>query len=237
MIVKRICKTSFILFVMSFFLRPSMASVVPSLSITPSSGYVAKGDEFTIDIVIDSGGEEIMKAKSVITFDPTKARIIKAQRNNALFAQFPQNEQTTDNTNGVIMLTGFTQSGSSNLYKTTTTPDVFGRITFQALNDGNLKFDWEFSGEDAPFKSVMMKDGSPPQNILVSRPRAISFTIQDIGTSVQQPKTALFDNTGVFSGLIGIAGGISLFAGSSVMANLNSRLKMKKHRTIVEYDE
>ncbi len=222
---------------LTFFLFPTTVFASPSLSITPSGGYVAEGANFTIDILINSDGEDLIQARSVITFDPTKLRIVKAQRNNGLFLQFPNDQQTTDNENGVVMLTGFTQSGSGTLYNTDGNADVFGRITFQAIKEGSVKIDWEYSGQDQPFKSVLLADGSPPQNVLSYKPSSVSFTIQDTGGSIQQPKTGIFDENIFVPGVIGVIGGLSLFSGSSIVLGFSNRLKRRKYRTIVEYDD
>ncbi len=219
-----------------FFLVPEIIFAAPNFSINPSSGYVAKDKEFTIDILIDSDLEELVKARFVITFDPEKVKILKAKRNNGLFETYPSTEQTTDNSNGVVMLTGFTQSGSGTLYKTATSPDIFARLTFLALKEGEVKFEWEYSGEDVPFKTIMLKDGSPPQNVMISKPSSVKFTIQNAGNA-QQPKTGIFEDAGFIPGIIGIIGGVMLFAGSSLVIEFTRKYRTKKYRTMVEYDD
>ncbi len=118
-----------------------------------------------MDILIDSGGEELVEARAVITFDPSMLKVTEAKRNNSLFLTWPSDESTIDNENGVVMLTGFTQSGEGTLYSTDGDPDVFARLTFEILEEGETSLEWEYSGENESFKSVLMKDGSPPQNV------------------------------------------------------------------------
>lgn len=224
-------------------------------SFNPSSGFVIEGDQFIVDILIDTNGEEVVKGRAVITFDPTLAKIVKAERNNSLFAQFPENDQSTDNVNGVLMLGGFTQSGSSNLYKTTGAADVFARVTFEALKPGALKLDWEFTGSDLPFKSVVIADGSPPQNIL-QEPQPATFTIQDDGSGSSTsgdttggsttggnttggntgtvPNTAVFDSKWIYVGAAAMFGALFIFSGGSILYRV-SEFRLKKYRTIVDY--
>jgi hypothetical protein len=96
-----------------------------------------------------------------------------------LFSQFPEDESSIDNTNGVVMLSGFTQSGSGNLYSTGEKPDVLARITFEVLQEGETTLDWEYDREDVVFDTAMYADGSPPLNILPSKPDGAIFSISD----------------------------------------------------------
>jgi len=136
-----------------------------------------RGEGFTVDILIDSNGESLIKARSVITFDPELVKVTEAKRNNSLFLTWPVDESTIDNKNGVIMLTGFTQSGTGQPYLTEGDNDVFARLSFEILEEGELTLDWEYSGIDESFNSVMMTDGSPPLNILTTKPDSATYTL------------------------------------------------------------
>jgi len=136
-----------------------------------------RGEGFTVDILIDSAGESLIKARSVITFDAELVKVTEAKRNNSLFLTWPVDESTIDNVNGVVMLTGFTQSGTGQPYLTEGDDDVFARLTFEILKEGELLLDWEFSGIDESFNSVMMTDGSPPLNILTTKPDSARYTL------------------------------------------------------------
>lgn len=156
----------------------------------PSGGNAYdNGDGFTVDILIDSGGESLVEARSVITFDPELVEVTEAKRNNSLFLTWPSDESTIDNENGVVMLTGFTQSGTGEPYLTEGEPDVFARLSFNILKEGELILDWEFSGGDETFTSVMMTDGSPPQNILETKPASGTYTLI-LGNGTTEPTTS-----------------------------------------------
>jgi hypothetical protein len=160
------------------FVSPSKAAE-PTFSLYPSGGVVTnKNNGFTVDVMIDSAGEELVSARFVITYDPEYVRLKKAEKNNALFAQWPEDEASIDNTNGVVMLTGFSQSGTDTLYTTKTTPEVMARLSFEVIKLGKTDLDWEFSGSDDNFKSVMLTDGSPPINVLKTNPVSATFTIE-----------------------------------------------------------
>lgn len=154
----------------------------PTFSFYPDGGSVVNNEEgFTVDILIDSAGEKLVSARFVVTFDPQYLKLKKAEKNNILFEQWPDDESSIDNENGVAMLTGFTQSGSGNEYITQSKPDVMARLTFDIIKPGDTTLNWEFSGENETFKSVMLKDGSPPVNILESSPKASTFKIGEKG--------------------------------------------------------
>jgi len=175
----RMKKKSLLTLLLLLFAFPIYASAA-TFEIFPKEGSVELTDEFYVDILIDSEGAQVNKASAVLTFDPTYLEIISAERNNALFDQFPADMQTTDNDNGVIMLTGFTQSGGDfDLYQTDGDPDVFARIQFKSQRPGRFTLDWEYNGEDLPFKTVILADGSPPSVVLDSAPAFASFTSLD----------------------------------------------------------
>ncbi|MCA9375311.1 hypothetical protein KC622_03200 [Candidatus Dojkabacteria bacterium] len=253
--IKRAAKL-FISIGIFFLLGTACVNAVSAAEFTfnPDGGYVLEGDQFILDILIDTGGLKVTKARAVVTFDPTLVEIVKAERQNTLFSQYPDDEQSTDNTNGVLMLSGFTQSGTDSLYSTSGNPDVFARVTFKAIRDGAVSFNWEYTGSDAPFKTVIMADGSPPQNVLDSKPDSASFTIQDTnGTStgsttgttttgstgksdVSIPNTGVFDEKNIYIGLGIIVGGVLIYAGSSILYNASRNAIRSRQRTVVEYD-
>jgi hypothetical protein len=169
----------FFVFTFSNFLQKVNAAE-PTFSFFPNGGTVANREQgFIVDVLIDTAGEEIVSAKFTILFDPKVLQVKKAERNNTLFSQFPEDESSIDNTNGVVMLSGFTQSGSGNLYSTGEKPDVLARITFEVLQEGETTLDWEYDREDVVFDTAMYADGSPPLNILPSKPDGAIFSISD----------------------------------------------------------
>ena len=74
------------------------------------------------------------------------------------------------------MLTGFTQSGSSELYNSNGDADVMARLEFEVnLKVKEVLLSFEYSGEDELFSTVLVKDGSPPQNVLLSKPTSANY--------------------------------------------------------------
>jgi hypothetical protein len=203
----------------------------PSFKFYPEGGVVSnKDDGFIVDVLIDTDGEKLTSAKFTITFDPSILKIKKAERNNSLFDQWPNDESTLDNKNGVVMLTGFTQSGSSDLYITEGDADVMARLTFDVLKEGEVTFDWKFTGSDENFTTVMLKEGSPPQNILNTKPKAVTFQIGDIVLDPSNVNTGFsIDKYVLATGLV-----LILFGGLMVFSNPNRRTKKGKGTIILD---
>jgi hypothetical protein len=181
-----------------------------------------------VDILIDSAGEKLTEARMVFNFDPRKIQITKASRNNSLFDQWPADESTLDNDNGVVMLTGFTQSGSSNLYETSGDPDVLARIQFEIVTNDReteIPLEWEFTGSDDLFQSVLMAEGSPPQNMLETRPDDASFRIGVLTQTAIDPRYIPF-----------IVGGLLILL-AGVIITSKPEFTRKKYGTVVVYDD
>lgn len=213
MTTSKIFKLLIILLPLMFLPVKSIFASEPNFSFYPDGGDVVNKDEgFLVDVLIDSGGQELTSARFVVTFDPAYLKLEKAERNNALFEQWPNDESTIDNEEGVVMLTGFTQSGSGTLYKTGTKPDVMARLEFKIVKAGSTTLGWEFDNGDNLFQSVMLIDGSPPTNILMVEPDSAIFKI---GAKSYTPiNTAIpFDKAILVGGVILIIfGGLMVFA-------------------------
>jgi len=216
-------------------ISPTMVSAAGGeFTLHPSGGDAYdRGEGFTVDILIDSNGESLVKARSVITFDPELVKVTEAKRNNSLFLTWPVDESTIDNENGVVMLTGFTQSGTGEPYLTEGDSDVFARLTFEILEEGELTLDWEFSGNDESFNSVMITDGSPPQNVLETKPDSGTYTLiigESTDTSTDAPDTGLeFEISEILIGFVLMVLGMYLM--------ITKPAPTKRNGTVVVYED
>ena len=230
---KKILKTLFIvLFFTLFFGRTVVNASEPSFSFYPKGGTVLnKNQGFVVDILLDSGGEKLTSAKFVVLFDPRVLQLKRAERNNSLFSQYPEDESALDNENGVVLLTGFTQSGASTLYQTGEKPDVFARLTFDVLEEGETMLDWKYGEGDTVFDTLMYKDGSPPQNVLNTRPESATF---QIGKAILDPSTV---NTAIpIDKYILVTGLVLVLFGAFMVFTKPGGIR-KKTGTVIVYDE
>ena len=229
MIVKRIVYI-FILIIFSLFLFvPTVQAASPMFSFYPESGIIKNKDNgFTVDVLIDTDGMSLTKARMVFNFDPRLIQVSKASKNNSLFEEWPDDESSLDNENGVVMLTGFTQSGSGDLYKTSGDPDIFARVEFEVITDKTdveIPLEWEFTGSDELFQTVLLADGSPPQNVLETRPKNATFRIGQLTETAIDPKYIPF-----------IAGGLFILLAGVVITS-KPEMTRKKYGTVVVYDD
>jgi hypothetical protein len=212
----------------------------PSFSVSPASGYVKVGTDFVFDIKVDSAGNTLSLARAVLTYDPTMVKIIKAEKNSAIFCSWPQDQQTVDNVNGVLMVTAFCQSGNSGVYKTVGEADVLARVTMRALKAGSVDFKWQWTGEDQAFKSVLIEDGSPPQNLLSPAPMSFKFIAAVITTPTTPPttpKTGIFETeTYIIAGIV-FGAALLIFGGTTLLLMTNKRMINRKFKTLVIYED
>jgi len=220
----------FLLFLLLTLSIPKVYAADASFSFYPSSGIVEDVKEgFTVDILIDSGGYELSKARAVIKFDPSVVQLSKAMKNNSLFEEWPLDQSTTDNTNGIVMLTGITSSdGLVPYYKTATSPDVFARLEFDIVDESAEKIllSFEYSSEDELFQSVLISAGKDTQNVLLSVPSSVTFLIDDDIV----PSTSIDMNT------LGIGIGILLILVGGFVRGSTINFSKQRRGTIVLED-
>lgn len=151
----------------------------PTFSLFPASGMVVDTTKgFSVDIRIDTDGEKSNSARFTLLFDPRYLQLTKAERNSSLFDQWPEDETSIDNQNGVVMLTGFTQSGEeTDTYVTNGEYDIIARLTFKVIKEGSTTIDWEYDTDNGVFDTYIMRDGSPPTNMLMNKPASGTYQI------------------------------------------------------------
>jgi len=97
--------------------------------------------------------------------------------------------------------------------------------------------DWEYSGSDDPFKSVLMKNGSPPQNALPSKPDVGLFVSSEYPWGIPVPDTGI-EISQIMIGLgavLSVAGVLVLKYGEQ-WGIFGSSSKNGKRKTVVVYE-
>jgi hypothetical protein len=209
----------------------------PELTLYPESGWIEYGEDFVLDVLVDTKEQEVVLVRAVLTFDTKLVKVKSAVRNEEIFCDWPEAEQLIDNDEGIVMATGFCQSGVDDLYATSGEPDTFVRITFETIAEGTLAIDWEYSGRDEPMKTVIMNDGSPPQNLLTTNPasRDNTYTI----SPREEPRTPdaglpIFEN---ISSTFLFGGSVFVLAFVANVLLDPKRRYFNKSRTVVIYND
>ena len=214
-------------------------TVDANLSLYPSSGTIDLGDDFVVDVLVDTQGQEVVLVRAVLWFDSGLVRLNNVIENEDLFCDWPVGEQLLDNESGVVMVTGFCQSGGEHdLYTTVGDSDVFARFEFSTLNAGELIMQWQYSGFDEPMESVIVADGSPPQNILLLDEDALTYTytIEQPAEETKMPDTNISALENI-SSTFWLGGSIFLLAFLTNILLDPKRRYFGKSRTIVVYDD
>lgn len=177
--VKNIITISFFAFVALFFYTTKSFASNPSFSLYPESGMVIDSSKgFSVDVRINTDGEKANSARFTLLFEPQALQLTKVEKKSSLFKQWPEDESSVDNDNGVVMLTGFTQSGDEGeSYVTNGEFDTIARLTFKVLKEGSTTIDWEYDTNNGVFDTYIMRDGSPPTNMLMSKPSSGTYNI------------------------------------------------------------
>jgi hypothetical protein len=208
---------------------------VPEFRFYPEEGTIEYGADFTVDVLIDTKGLDVTLARAAVRFDPELAQVKNAQRNDEIFCDWPSNEQVVDNASGLVVATGFCQSGAGDLYSTIEEADVFVRLTFTAVKAGPLILEWDYTGRDEPRKTVIMQDGSPPQNILTVEPTIRTYTINpQVVTKTPETGLNIFDNMTTMLVVTGAIFAIALLA--NIVLDPKKRY-FNKSRTVVVCDD
>lgn len=219
------------IFIFIQFVIPASAAD-PTYSIYPSKGTVTVGKTFIIDVLIDSAANSVIQARATLLFDPTLVKVVKSEYNASLFCSYPSDQLSVDNKYGVIMLTGFCQSGVGTPYLTAGGADVFARVEFEVLKAGTIDIEWNHNGNNQDFMSVIMKDGSPPTNLLQSKPTKASYTTSGTGSGVKPPT---FPDTALNPGSASLIIGVGLIVLGAAYLALGRKAKSNM-RTVVLYE-
>lgn len=156
-----------------------------AMSLSPSSGTYAVGKNFTVSVMLDSGGGiGVNAADGKLTFDPTQLAVQSVSKANSVFNLWVA-DPSFSNTDGSVSFSG----GSNNAY-TGSAGNVFD-ITFQALKAGTTSV--SFASGDA-----LAADGQGT-NVLGGTTGA-TFTIGGSASATQTPKPSSADSGSSSSG-------------------------------------
>ena len=174
-----------------FFILSSKSNAFAdaTLYFYPTTGGIVEkvGNQFTVDVMLNSPTDEITEVSFVVLFDPRYLQITEAIKNNSLFKTWSSTATdevywSIDNKNGVAFLRGFTQAGSGTLYKSKNGADVLARIKFKTLLGGKTELEWQINAPDTShpyFVTKVMANKSPTTNVLNPKPTSITIQIGD----------------------------------------------------------
>ncbi len=228
---KRLIKHLLLIVLLSLLgVRNTAFAVAATMYLSPATGSHDSGEEFTVDIMIDTGGVDVQTARASLSYDPDIIQVIAVSHSN-IFCQFPDSGYEVDNTNGQMILTGFCQDEH---YGTVGDADILGRITFKGMSGGSVEVSFNFDGTDDDEMTYMKTPGSPPQTLDMTTPTDGTYTIS--GAAVQDddlPETGLWENASVTFGVSLVLLSIFVLIADAFLPLVMKWLNQRGQRTIV----
>jgi hypothetical protein len=194
-----------------------------SMTLYPDRGYALLTKPFAVDIMLDTGSEDVMEARAVFRFDPTRVQVTKAEYAD-LFCQYPEDQYAVDNTAGWIKLTGYCNDP---YYNSDGTPGLFGRFTFEPIMEGTVEFEFIDSYDDEDWISHLLDTSSPPQEITgvqyTGGTYAVVSSVGPVdggngdGTRTKLPGVGIFDDKRVLLGAVLLGGSVLVVVGERMI--------------------
>ncbi len=158
-----------------------------SLSLSPSTGSYAVGDNFDVQIMLDTAGEDVSAVDAIINYDSSVLQVTDITP-GTIFSTYPE-QSASSNTIEVSGLDGSTTSpfnGSNG---------VLATIGFRVLDEGDTDLTFDFTAGSTLDSNVVEASSGQSNDILNSVSNA-SYSLLPEGTGNSDlPGAALFLST------------------------------------------
>lgn len=131
------------------------AQTSAALKFDPAAVVAPIGSQFDVNVVVDTGGAEVLSTDAYVTFDATKFQAVSAQTGTF----FPS--MTSSIQNSSLVLRGFVTEPASFRQGT----GVLGTITFKVLQSGASTISF-YCNAEAGDTSKLIQNGIDAQNII-----------------------------------------------------------------------
>ena len=186
-------------------LSPAKAWATASLSLSPASATVTAGTTFTVDIILDTGGDAVSGASALLTYDTTRLSVVGTTLTaGTIFNQAPL-------TNTVNASTGTIQYDSGSLGTTYTGRGTMATITFKAAAAGAAAVNFVYT-PGATTNTSIVALASGPTNDLGTVNNG-NYTVTSSGGGTTLPPTGVWEDT-----LVILGGGIVFLAAGAFLA-------------------
>lgn len=142
-----------------------------SLNLNPSAKTVMVNEEFSLKILVDTGGENIGGVGAKILFDPEKILATKIV-SGEIMADYPA--AIIDNTSGKLTISGIAGS-ADDLFSGA---DIFATVTFRAVAAGQTKISFAFQPGATTDSNVAVSYGNGD---ILSQVNQSTITIEGTG--------------------------------------------------------
>ena len=172
------------------------ASAAPSISVEPASIKVSQGENFTVSILVDPAGSEIMSAQYTLYFDSALLNVVDQRKGTFLGHDGASTVNIANKIDGMPIEYGEMRTGVAD---GVTTSGILATITFNATGHGECDLtldDVILSDPDAQeIPDVVVNDGTcdigAAEQTPTHTPTATATTISTItATPTQTPTSA-----------------------------------------------
>lgn len=192
------------------FMEPQLVWAASTLSLSPASAIQNVGDIFSVDVILDSGGDAVSGATAILKYDTTRLQVQDDDsvaagvqiRQGAIFNQTPLTD-TVDTTAGQI------RYDSGSLGTSYTGRGVMATVRFKAVAVGVAPVTFVFDS-NSTIDTSLVAAASGPTNLLTTVQDGnytINMATATGQTPVSLPPTGVVENT-----LAALGGGIILLA-------------------------
>ena len=195
--------TIFLAFLIFVFLTPKGAWAAASLSLSPASSTKAVNDTFSVDIVLDTGGDPVGGATAILTYDTAKLQAQGASLTPGPI--FGSSVSPFANTVNATTNPGQIRYDSGTLVTPYTGRGTLATITFRAIAVGTAQVNFTFNPSSTTGTSIVAA-ASGPTNLLTTVNNG-TYTITSSGTT-----TTLLPTGAVETTLAVLGGGLAFVA-------------------------
>jgi len=150
------------------------------LSLSPDSGTYQVGQEMTLDIFLDTGGNKVDGVSAFLSFDTEKLEFVSTDSSGSAFdvAGFE----------GLLKNLGFVEISRGASTGVSGSKLLVSKIVFRVLDEGTAEVN---ISSDDPYKSIVVKEGGsePEDNILASATGG-SYTLSNSTPQLASPENA-----------------------------------------------
>lgn len=189
-------------------MKPVKAFAAASFSLSPATASKVVGNVFTVDIILNTGGDAVSGATAILTYDTTKLQVTTGS------SVTPGTIFTNLLTNTVDASTGTIRVDSGSLGTAYTGIGTMATISFKALAAGSAAVTFTFNPSSTTNTSLVASAASPTNLLTTVNPGTYTITAAGTTTTTTTPPvTGVVENT-----LMAFGGGLLFILTSFILS-------------------
>ncbi len=200
-----------------------------SLSLSPSTGSYAVGDDFDVQIMLDTAGQDVSAVDAIVNYDSSVLQVTDITP-GSIFSSYPEQSSSAS----TIEISGLDASTTSPFNGSN---GVFATIGFRVLDEGDTNLTFDFTTGSTLDSNVVEASSGQSNDILNSVTNA-SYSLLPEGTgSTDLPDAALFLSSkkvlAIFIGML-FTGGAIFLLNQQISTNFKMKEMAANHQKTIE---